>query len=503
MTAQPAERSYAKLLAPRGDGELLLHPGGRQFLRDTWDNLQRLRGADAKIGGVPVHQVRRWMRRWIGHREDDRPIIATGHQTELYHPGVWVKNAAIAAAAERIGASAFHFAVDMDAPKHLVYRWPGGGQPLSDDPAQTRASWSGLVKPPSREHVMRIAEESRAAAETWSIAPCSSVFFDRLSRSGDAVSVSEAITSAHGAADAALGLKYQTIIASTLTRSTAYLLFVHDICARADEYARVYNAALARFRRIHGIASPGRPMPDLSLDDEFCEVPFWLDDLADGQRKRASVVKIDGMWCLNVAGEIFRFDPSAKDAWQQAESFAAWLAQMKLRLAPRALTLTSFLRLAVVDQFVHGIGGAIYDQVTDSLLQDWYGMEPPAFSVATVTLFYPAAAGRERTCVECVARDLRRARHAALGERKMQLVGQIAASPRRSPERAMLFSQMHRELDSAIAQDSRVAEQEERYAKAREDAAIDKMLFDRELPYTVQSEKRLADTIARVREAFQ
>ena len=143
------------------------------------------------------------MRRWIGHREDDRPIIATGHQTELYHPGVWVKNAAIAAAAERIGASAFHFAVDMDAPKHLVYRWPGGGQPLSDDPAQTRASWSGLVKPPSREHVMRIAEESRAAAETWSIAPCSSVFFDRLSRSGDAVSVSEAITSAHGAADAA------------------------------------------------------------------------------------------------------------------------------------------------------------------------------------------------------------------------------------------------------------------------------------------------------------
>jgi hypothetical protein len=58
-------------------------------------------------------------------------------------------------------------------------------------------------------------------------------------------------------------------------------------------------------------------------------------------------------------------------------------------LAPRALTLTMFQRLFVADLFVHGTGGGRYDRVTDAVISAYYGVEPPAFVVASLTLLLP------------------------------------------------------------------------------------------------------------------
>ena len=64
----------------------------------------------------------------------------------------------------------------------------------------------------------------------------------------------------------------------------------------------------------------------------------------------------------------FRFEAEQKDGFSSAQQLGSFLAQCRHRLSPRALSLTGFLRLAVVDQFVHGIGGALYDRVTDQIL---------------------------------------------------------------------------------------------------------------------------------------
>ena len=61
-------------------------------------------------------------------------------------------------------------------------------------------------------------------------------------------------------------------------------------------------------------------------------------------------------WVLHAGGDRFAFDPAA-DGWDAADRLAAFLRRHDLRLAPRALTLTLFFRLLLVDQFVHGIGG--------------------------------------------------------------------------------------------------------------------------------------------------
>jgi hypothetical protein len=63
-----------------------------------------------------------------------------------------------------------------------------------------------------------------------------------------------------------------------------------------------------------------------------------------------------------------------------------------LRLRPRALLTTLFARLCLADGFVHGIGGAKYDEVTDGLIERWLGLRPPRYFVLTATLRLPLPA---------------------------------------------------------------------------------------------------------------
>src|SRR3989442_2128465 len=70
-----------------------------------------------------------------------------------------------------------------------------------------------------------------------------------------------------------------------------------------------------------------------------------------------------------------------------------------LPIRPRALTLTAFTRLCLADLFVHGVGGGRYDRVTDAVIREYFGLEPPAYAVTTATMHLPLQgydAGEER-----------------------------------------------------------------------------------------------------------
>ena len=48
-------------------------------------------------------------------------------------------------------------------------------------------------------------------------------------------------------------------------------------------------------------------------------------------------------------------------------------------------------RLVLGDLFLHGIGGAKYDQLTDAMIARFFGLEPPGFMVLSATLLLPGA----------------------------------------------------------------------------------------------------------------
>jgi hypothetical protein len=501
-TATPSPDHYADWKAPPGDGQTLLWPDADALVRQTHENATALTAAEhVRIQNVPLPQLRERMRQFIGHTDLARPLIATGHQTELYHPGVWAKHAMMNALAERTGGEAYFFAVDTDAPKHLQLRWPRGGGPITDDPEVTKADWSGRLNQPMPMHLVELNQQLNAAAKQWDFEPAAEPFFSSMMRlSMEALPLSTALTNAMHAIDWSLGLRHHAMLASPLFIAEPFLALVHHVCANAGEFATAYNAALAEYRAENGIDNPGRPMPDLKVTDAACEVPLWFDNLGDGSRQRAVLVSVDGRWALVLSDDAFAFDPAA-DAWDAAAALGAWLRRHDLRLAPRALTLTMFFRLLLVDQFVHGIGGGRYDQVLDKLIARYFQIDPPRFSVATATLFFPGAVGQERPCLPCLRQEGHQVRHRVLGESKHRLVAAITAAPRGSLQRATLFADMHREL-KAHAQDDTVRQWQARMDAAERAAAEQRTLFDRELFYGIQSRERLQSIVGSYRDAI-
>src|SRR5258708_4787550 len=125
---------YADWKAPADDGQMLIWPEPASLLDETRENARRLAGAsDVLVQNLPLAALRTRARQFIGH-DTDAPLIGTGHQTELYHAGVWVKNAMIDTLAAKLGGAAFHFAVDSDAPKHLHLPCPAGSKPTTAHP---------------------------------------------------------------------------------------------------------------------------------------------------------------------------------------------------------------------------------------------------------------------------------------------------------------------------------------------------------------------------------
>jgi hypothetical protein len=512
---------YDRWKAPAEDGQTLIWPAPDQILHRCTENNQSLgHSPSVHLQNVPLAEVRNALRKSLGCEDDSQPIVATGHQAELHHAGVWVKNALIDVVGRKVGGRAIHFAVDTDEPKHLDLRWPGGSAALIPEQS-SRTAWSGLLRPPTREQIDLIAGDFKAARKHWSLLAKSAGGHGALAGPSardqhqqhgqeylpmppnDAAEINAALpaalTAALGELDGQLGLRYEAKLLGPLCDQEPYLLFVHHILSHASEFAVDYNAAIEEYRRENHIRTPGRPIPMLKADSQQVEVPFWLDDLRTGKRTRGMVLySTDGFALQSASGRfICRADANG---WKAAADLLRWLRAHNLRLSPRALTLTAVLRLLIADQFVHGIGGGQYDQVLDKLIWRHFRIEPPAFCVTTATMYFPDAVGQPRVCVPCIKQEGHWLRHGSLGEPKKELIAAIEAAPRNSLRRAELFAQMHQKLDAAGA--VQIRQWEQRYNDALQKAQDQRIIFDRELFYAIQTRQRLEAMIEEYRTAF-
>jgi hypothetical protein len=499
VSQRPATSRYADWKAPDEDGQFLIWPAADEVLRQTADNHRRLSAAQVLIQGVRLAELRIAQRKWLGHARDDQPLIATGHQTELYHAGVWAKDVLINAIARNAGGQAWHLGVDTDTPRHLHLRWPGASLPITDDPALGIAPWTELLAAPTPAHVTELENALKTAKEGWDFEPLAGEFLSAMKRLVmDQPSLCSALTNAIHQIDWRLGLRHHALLMSPAWFSPPYLVFVHHVLARAGEFAAKYNGSLAAYRREEGITTAGRPMPDLQIAGDRVEGALWVDDLARQTRRRLVLERVEDRWRLGERG--FVFDPSA-DGFAAAERLAAFLRERGLRITPRALTLTMFFRLMLADQFVHGIGGARYDRVTDRIIESFVGIEPPRFCVTTATLYFPAARGQKRVSLRPLLQEGRRLLHGSFSREKRETAVRIAQLPRGSREREELFYQMHAKLAQQAAS-PRIQEWNRRLEEASREQMRQKALFDRELFFAIQPAERLKELIERYEGEF-
>lgn len=481
---------YPDTPTPTQDGEVLLWPEPAELPGLTFENQRKLSTAKIKVQRIPLAEVRQAQREWIGQKEPQRSLIVSAHQIELYHPGVWVKDVLINALAAKMGGLAYHFAVDTDAPKHLQLRWPGGAMPITDDPRLTTVAFAAALDAPTPAHLARLTSELDAAAKQWPFVPLIGDFLASIRRLWlEQKSLTWVLTNAVHELDWSLGLRHHSMLASPIWNSPGFLLFAHHLLAHADRFATVYNAVLGWYRYEKMIRAQGRPWPDLRQEAEIIESPFWADSLATGQRERAFVVKGEQFWVLKIGEHLFEVDPYL-DGWEASQKLGRFLADHQLRLSPRALPLTMFLRLFLADNFIHGTGGGRYDQITDHVIQTFFGIDPPSYAVTTATLLFPTAAGQDRVNIPAMELQGRRLRHLWADPRKRSMAREIDQLPRRSPKRAQLFYQMHELLDAQLREPS-YRQWENRLAELKSTGQAQRDIFDRELFFALQPADRL------------
>ena len=413
--------------APDVSGERLIDPPVRSAADDSGgsiealvDNNRLLRAAfDTRIGDLKLWELVAATRRevltvaaeytrsyrdivrpdnmaeWIA-----RPIIMGGHQPDLFHPGVWLKNSALDAYARQVGGTALNIVVDSDRCARTTVAVPVGTprearlEHVPFDAAAPEMPWeergildedcfdsfgdraSDLLEPLVPDCILR---------RWWPLA---------IERACESHRLGLAIAQARHILEERFGLQTLELPVSEMMRLPTVMVFMGWLLAHSRRLHEAYNASLAAYRREHQVRGRARPMPDLAVrhdaSGEWLEVPWWLWSRDDTRRRRVFAQATPDMLALSDM-ETLRVELPIAPGLTPSKWIDA-LSRMEehgLRLRPRAILTTLVSRVLVADVFVHGIGGSAYDRITDDIVRRLTGCDPPRHAVVSGTLRLP------------------------------------------------------------------------------------------------------------------
>lgn len=322
------------------------------------------------------------------------PWIITGHQPELCHPGVWAKYFFTGGLARKTGAIALNLVADTDACHQLAVGFPS----LSPVDKRWRRDWISLgkipkggpwqlAKGPDGNQKSNFWEKVQRLSPVLGWQPLIAESRFQVPSNGEQTTLGDWFSGLRNEAQESLGLTLPDVRQSDLCQGEAFGWFAGEMILRARLFREIHNRALAQFRQENGIRNPGQPVPALEAKDGWTEVPFWVwKDPGFSGRQR--------LWVRDSDPENLSIGDPQREQWIRMEKgslggLSKQLQTQGFSLRPRALTNTLFFRWFCADWFVHGLGGAIYDQITDKIGHEYYGHPAPHYGMVTATLRLP------------------------------------------------------------------------------------------------------------------
>jgi len=178
---------------------------------------------------------------------------------------------------------------------------------------------------------------------------------------------------------------YLEIPFSKICDGDEFLSFFLEIIKNIESFSEIYNNKLDEYRKSFKIRTRAIPSPNLLIKENLIEVPFWIWREGDQRRKIFILREEGGNFLYNdFYGKILLTE---EDGFKSLSSLKASLKERRLKIRPKALLLTLFNRLFISDLFIHGLGGAKYDLVTDEIIREFFKVEPPRFLVISCTLY--------------------------------------------------------------------------------------------------------------------
>lgn len=382
---------------------ITIEPAGAQWeamVRSWWDADNAGRRDARRALGLPT----------------DRPIVMTGHQAEMWHPGILAKFLAGDALAGCVGGATAWLIADQDDNDGLAVSLP-----VRDERGvlTTERTWLGRdgvkgLPTGARGAVKDVGATLRGRGAVPSVERGLRDVVAAMTRAREEKTLARQIVAALRTLSAPWLAPAPIVFAMELNGTTLFREMVERMRDDPESAVSAYNAAAAESIEA-GVGA-------LDVSDGRVELPLW--------RVRWGMAR-ERVY----ADQLGEIDAS--------------------ELAPRALLMTAIVRMALCDLFIHGTGGAAYDGVTERWIETWLGRKLAPAVMATADVLLPLEeAGVDEADV---AKAVWRAHHARhdpgevgldeLGREKRALVERIASEKEDGRDPAPVF----RELQELLA----------------------------------------------------
>lgn len=471
-----------RLQAPQENGAILAEPSLAEAGRLLADNRRKLDQAGPDILGrswadirqEAFHEVLAAARDYFTQAGEPIPaymhahLILAGHQPDLFHPGVWIKNFALNGLANAHGAIPLNLIVDSDAAKTLVMRVPvcqseGSNPHLNrNDPNQIKMvtvpidRWTHEV--PYEE--LRVADEAIFAGVegevtsilgAWGFDSMFRPFWQEVLRQSTRTKVlGDRLAAARRTFERKWDCHNLELPVSRICQTHGFAWFACHLLAHLPRFHEIYNGSIRGYRNRYGLRSESHPVPELAADNGWLETPFWAWRASQSRRRPLFARIGDAGIELRLENETLpplplqprtshysERAPQAVKAWQELEGKG-------IKIRSRALMTTLYARLFLGELFIHGIGGGKYDELTDEIIRHFYHVDPPEYMVLSGTLHLPLPAlpSRQPDCRRLARelRDLRWNPQRHLGEEPVAGLAGVESSKPRTPAPSRGFS---------------------------------------------------------------
>lgn len=412
------------------------------------------------------------------HLDTERPIVATGHQTLLWHPGILAKYLVVDAVARELGLATANLIVDQHVDHFGEVDVPVRRE---DGSLATRT----IMLTRGQSDVPMGLQPAFTAELPLNIHPAIDSAGAGLERIVCTVNLHR------DAPNAALQMARTLddlmrrwvepmpgVTATDLINTTLGRAMLQAMAENPQAMAEAYNRAVGSL--------PEAGIPALMVRDDYVELPLWRIQ-PDGRRVRA-------------------YDGDVQ-TWLEAAAAGTPVADLPFRgLLPRALFMTGLVRLGMCDLFVHGTGGANYDRAMERWMRDWLEVDVGCIAVATATVCLPIEIGPPID-VDAARYAARRAWHdpesaaepaaASPGRTKRELLKRIEALPAGSLDRRRAFHDMHDVLERLRKAHGEVISRAEATAREAERRRMDAAIAGRrDWAFALYPESQL-DTLAK------
>jgi hypothetical protein len=327
-------------------------------------------------------------------------IIETGHSPMLAHPGVMIKHGLVNSIVKKVNGIGINMVVDNDACHDDCLNIPDiNGLDSSVERIEFLAGLYNLafeeIRYTDSTQLTAFKESVLKALHNHEMKKTFEDFINPvINLSGETLQFTDLFTCARHAFLLRFGIGNLEIPVSLISETDPFLNFFLHITANARSFVDIYNAKLREYRRLKKISSRANPLPDLMEEGYVVELPFWIWGEGESRKSLYASVANDNrisIICEKKIVEHFDFGENSSSSGNSSENLRRLkdLISKGIKIRPKAIVNTMYSRMFFSDLFIHGIGGAKYDLITDEIIRDFFGVEPPAYATVSATLHLP------------------------------------------------------------------------------------------------------------------